>query len=376
LKATVFRDDLTVVGSAATPGRQKAIATAFTMLGQRFGPDFRARGLDLASQHNYAPLLDASGAAQLNVAGWFDGTYANAAFKRFNTLKPGSVRLLIGPWDHTQADISPYGVPGRTRFATIAALLAFADGRTAGRASLLDDAPIHYFTMGEQRWHATKSWPVQNRPTRLYLSDGGRLAAAPQPGEVPVRYLIDFTATTGGQTRYDTLLGHRLRTPYAKRAERDAQLVIHDGAPLAHDMEVTGHPIAHVRLATTATDGAVFAYLEDVWPDGRVTWVTDGQLRLLHRASATYPAATWAAGPPRSYRRADAKPMVPGEAEDIVFELLPTSYLFKAGHRIRLAIAGADKDHFARIPADPAEAPELTIARGGASWVELPVVTR
>ena len=29
---------------------------------------------------------------------------------------------------------------------------------------------------------------------------------------------------------------------------------------------------------------------------------------------------------------------------------MPTSYVFPAGHRVRLALAGADADRFARIP--------------------------
>ena len=48
-------------------------------------------------------------------------------------------------------------------------------------------------------------------------------------------------------------------------------------------MEVTGHPIVHLFAESTARDGAVHVYLEDVDPAGRVTMVTEGQLRLLHR---------------------------------------------------------------------------------------------
>ncbi len=36
----------------------------------------------------------------------------------------------------------------------------------------------------------------------------------------------------------------------------------------------------------------------------------------------------------------------------LTFDLLPTSYLFKRGHSIRLAVAGADADHFAPLPGD------------------------
>jgi hypothetical protein len=57
----------------------------------------------------------------------------------------------------------------------------------------------------------------------------------------------------------------------------------------------------------------------------------------------------------------------------LTFGLLPTSVLIKQGHRIRIAIAGHDKDTFTRIPAE--ETPVLTLQRSGvyASHIDLPV---
>jgi predicted acyl esterase len=64
---------------------------------------------------------------------------------------------------------------------------------------------------------------------------------------------------------------------------------------------------------------------------------------------------------------------VPDEPAELVFDLQPISHLFRRGHRIRLAIAGADRDQFASPPGPP---PTWTIARGAGSWVELPVIER
>jgi predicted acyl esterase len=73
--------------------------------------------------------------------------------------------------------------------------------------------------------------------------------------------------------------------------------------------------------------------------------VTEGQVRLIHRRLSTSPLA----GDPvpfRTYRRVDGQPLVPGEVTEIVFDLLPTSFVFRRGHAIRLAIAGVDAGHF------------------------------
>ncbi len=51
-----------------------------------------------------------------------------------------------------------------------------------------------------------------------------------------------------------------------------------------------------------------------------------------------------------------------GRAEPLRFGLLPTSWLFKAGSRIRVAIAGADADHYVQVP--HGRPPVLTVRRG------------
>src|SRR5215472_3763361 len=80
-----------------------------------------------------------------------------------------------------------------------------------------------------------------------------------------------------------------------------------------------------------------------------------------------------AAGAWHSFRRADARPLIPGEATEIKINLMPVSYLFRPGHRIRIALAGADKDHFDPLPGP---SPEWHILRDGAhpSRVRLPVI--
>ena len=53
--------------------------------------------------------------------------------------------------------------------------------------------------------------------------------------------------------------------------------------PLDVDTEVTGHPVITLYVSSTATDGEFFAYLEDVDANSTVTYVTEGELRAIHR---------------------------------------------------------------------------------------------
>ena len=73
--------------------------------------------------------------------------------------------------------------------------------------------------------------------------------------------------------------------------------------------------------------------------------------------------------------RRDAKTLVPGQITQLTFDLLPTPYLFRKGRNVRIAIAGADKDHFDQLAGPP---PKLRFYRGGAylSRVDLPLIPR
>ncbi len=379
LKTMTYRDDFALASAdAQSPVRAAAQKRQFAWLERKFGPAFLDRGVDLASSHGYLADLKAQNAPVYAVAGWFDGTYANAAAKRFNTRGTPGDKLIIGPWDHTQHNISPFTAGGVTRFDLLAELMKFLDGTVGGdKTALAVDAPVHYYTMGAERWNAAPAWPPKSTATTLYLADGKRLSPeAPREKGAADTYVVDMSATTGTRTRFNTLMGRALLNPYPDRAEQDRKLLVYDGAPLAKDTEVTGHPLIWLTIATDATDAAVFAYLEDVGPDGSVAYVTEGELRALHRKISTDPAPTWQAGPYHSFRRADAAPLTPGTPAELAFELLPTSYLFKADHRIRIAIAGADAGHFAPLPSGATQRASWSVYRDRLhpSRIILPIV--
>jgi putative CocE/NonD family hydrolase len=127
-------------------------------------------------------------------------------------------------------------------------------------------------------------------------------------------------------------------------------------------------------VASTHDDGALIAYLEAAAPDGRVTMITEGHLRLIHRRVSADAPPYPLFGPHHTFERKGAAPMAPGEIAEIRFALLPTSVRIPQGHCVRLAIAGHDRDCFARYPA--AGTPTLDIHRSSAhpSSLTLPVV--
>jgi hypothetical protein len=138
---------------------------------------------------------------------------------------------------------------------------------------------------------------------------------------------------------------------------------------------VTGSPTVTFYVASTHEDGAFFVYLEDVGPDGRVSYLTEGLLRAIHRRKADPATAPYVPlGVYHTFREADALPLVPGETAEIAITLFPISTVFKKGHSIRVAIAGHDDALKDRYPAEGI--PVLTIQRNSVypSQMELPVL--
>jgi putative CocE/NonD family hydrolase len=130
----------------------------------------------------------------------------------------------------------------------------------------------------------------------------------------------------------------------------------------------------NLYVSSSHEDGAFIVYLEDVAPDGRVTYITEGQLRAVMRKISDDEPLYRKFGPHRSERRADAMPLVRGEVAELSFDLWATSALIRKGHRIRVALAGADKDSFARYPREGG-IPTITVARNRVhpSHIVLPV---
>ena len=341
-----------------------------------FHPD---KNMDSFSPHARIEEMKESGTAIYNYSGWFDGACANSAIKRYLGVENPGSRLILGPWAHGGwRNHSPFGKNGKSRFDHHRELLRFFDFHLKGKKNGIHGTdPVRYFTMGEERWKAASSWPPPGG-TRLpyYLHQGNRLSLdTPENDTGSDAYEVDYTAGTGPCSRWKILMGTKPFAPYADRNLQDAKLLCYTSSPIEEDMEVTGHPVVTLFVSTMATDGIFFVYLEDVDPDGHVGYVTDGQLRAIHRKESPTGRPSGLSVPYHTFTKKDALPLVPGEVARLSIELLPTSYLFKKGHSVRVALAGADKDYFSAFPQDP---PCLRFFRNRnhLSRINLPVMPR
>lgn len=302
--------------------------------------------LERLSPHTHADRIEAAGVPIFSVSGWFDADYQHAAIKRHLRVRHPGNRLLLGPWDHGGTlNISPHDPRSQARHDHTAELLAFFDAHLRGRATL-DPSPVRYFTMGAEKWQVAATWPPPGAHAQtLYLAPGRTLSRDAPTETHSDHHRFAQDASSGLRSRWRTFIGPHQDIGYPDRPQRDTRLLCYDSPPLADHVEVTGHPVLHIHLHADTRDGALFAYLEELHADGRVTYVTEGILRAIHRKPMAPPERATPV-PHHSFRRADAQPMRRDEIATLSFGLWPTSYRFNPGSRVRLALAAADMDNF------------------------------
>jgi hypothetical protein len=307
----------------------------------------------------YLKDIERSGVAIYHLAGWFD-FWPRDALSYMATLNNPS-KILIGPYWH-----------GRMDEALVWEHLRFFDRYLKGINNGVDTEPPYYFyTLGRDKWRAAHKWPLpEQRITPYYFAAGGGLSmSAPGAREAFDNYVVDYSTTSGSTSRRGSNVS---AFSYPDRAEQDKKCLTYTTPPLERELEVTGHPIMHLYLSSTAADGDFFVYLEDVDEQNVVHYVTEGQIRASLRKLRPRP---WLPELPwQGCYHADVEPLTLGEIEELTFDLLPTSYVFGRGHRVRAALAGADKNNYATPELSPA--PTINVYRSPqhASYLELPVI--
>jgi putative CocE/NonD family hydrolase len=104
---------------------------------------------------------------------------------------------------------------------------------------------------------------------------------------------------------------------------------------LETEVEVTGPVEMHLWASSSAVDTDFTAKLVDVhppsadYPDGLAVNVTDSIIRARYR---------------NGWEKSEL--MTPGEPYEFVFQLYPTSNIFRRGHRIRLDISSSNWPRF------------------------------
>ena len=279
----------------------------------------------------------------LHSGGWHDlflkGTIQNYMGMRRSSPAAAGQRLLLGPWGHTST--SPEGKIGDWTFGKQAVLdfnqilLNWADYSLKNvQNEYATGAPVRIFIMGENVWRDEQDFPLARaQNTNYYLHHGALTTAAPTADETAEAYEYDPAnpvPTIGGRL----CCGNNQLPPGPADQhpnEGRSDVLVFQTPPLEKDVEVTGFIHARIYAESSAVDTDFTAMLTDVEPSGYSRLLTDGIVRARYRNSTT-----------------KAEPIEPGKIYEYDIDLWATSNLFKAGHRIRVAISSSNFPRFDR----------------------------
>ena len=323
--------------------------------------------------------IEASKVPMLVLASWMDAGTVEGTIQRLEHFSNPQKVILMATSHGGWSNASPFSVEDSAKYPNPLKQyqnnlqLEFFDHYVKGSDNGVDEWPlIRYFNMGQEVYQKSDTWPIPGTDTtNFYFQEEGGLSSEKPNSETGTdQYKVDFGVYTSKLNRWTTQMGKPVLN-LNDRDEMDERMLVYTSQPVTNDVQITGTPTVTIQLSSTHEDGAVFVYLEDVDENGNSTYITEGGLRLVHRKIAEQTDEQFNL---HSFNKEDASPMIPGKTEIITFKLWPTSVLIKKGHSIRVAIAGADKSTFDRIP--KTGTPTYTIQRNASSssFISLPIV--
>lgn len=261
----------------------------------------------------------------------------------------GPKKLLVFGSSSVYDAVADYsGIPFHQKY-----LLEFYNWCLKGEQTAYTSEPdVRYFVTNAETFQSADSWPPKNVSYQTYylgkgptgsvtsLNDGGLGTTPP--------------AADGGQTSYSyPNPGWRIGVVGFgpdHRPDPARRILTFTSPPLDQDMEVTGPIEAIVYASSSRTDTDFIVNIDNQLPQSDADRqkglnpdfknVTKGWLRASHREIDTkdsLPHAPW-------YTDTNPQPIKPGQIYKFDIAIMPTSYLFKKGSRIRVDIAVSDSE--------------------------------
>jgi hypothetical protein len=230
---------------------------------------------------------------------------------------------LIGPWGHIFPNLAtPLGLDWP--YEEVRWWQQWLEGKETG---IMNEPMFRVYMMYEAdseafpaevpgRWVAEHVWPSpRNRSSNLYFDAGGRLSPNPNSRD-HIKYVGDKIV---GLAKPQWVYG---RPTEFEQTPDDRNSLLFDSAPLDHDLEILGFPIAKIRVSADVPVAQIAVRVTEVTPQGKSWLVTYNVLNLTRRDSMEQPTA-----------------LKPGEFYDVELPLYMIAHRFKRGNRIRVAVS-------------------------------------
>ncbi|MDR1641926.1 MAG: CocE/NonD family hydrolase, partial [Clostridiales bacterium] len=313
----------------------------------------------------------------LIATGWYDGDAMGVQETwRFLTKNdtPGR-RIILGPWPH---GLNSFRDCRDLAFGNNAVdydfdtrIIRWFDLYLKGIQNGEDQKPrARYYVVGENQWRESADWnPVETKLVNLYFASSGR--ANSMFGDGRIVFSPEDT-TVFDEYGYDPKLPIRGDfdhvDPYVcNPIHIRHDCLVYDTDPLAEDAAMAGCVYAEFYASSSAPDTDFIVRVTDVDETGTARKISDNIIRAEFRNGFDKPSL-----------------LEPGKIEKYEMEMYFNSYVFRAGHKIRIDVTSSNECEFfpnTNTGIDPYKDPEPVIAKNRIyhgkdypSHVKLPVL--
>ncbi len=253
------------------------------------------------------------------IGGWYDGYRDFVPRMMKNADVP--IKAILGPWNHTWPNLASPGPAIEWRQMAVRWLDHWLKGVDTG---ILEEPMLYYYQRDYHEpgfdlsyipgsWKQSDAWP-ETRDSLFYFHENHRLAFSPSTFKHELEYKPSVGTEASGSVMWwgDWAPDQRGADIYS---------LVYDSEPIASDMQIIGFPEVNLQASSNAAAANWIVRLSDIAPDGMITQVTGAGFNGTHARSDTRPEA-----------------VVKDSIYDLKIELHATSWTFRKGHKIRIAI--------------------------------------
>ena len=293
------------------------------------------------------------------IGGLLDG-YRDSVPRMLAGMKSAPVKAIMGPWSHAWPNNS-YPEPSiEWRHEAVRWFDHWLKGIDTGimqepRFALYvrhSHPPLQDIAAVPGEWRWEEGWPIARARTQTLYPRADRTLAGGKPPARAGIHNLDYVPTAGVEAGGPVMWWG---DPTPDQRPSDAFGLVYESAPLEADLEVTGFPVAHLKVSASAPVANWFVRLSDVAPGGAVSLVAGAGFNGTHRESSREPKA-----------------LVPGQEVALGIEMHFTTWVFPKGHRIRFVVSNAQWPMF--WPSPQAMSTTLRLGGKGATRLDLPVI--
>ena len=251
-------------------------------------------------------------------------------------------QLILGPWDHGtigraqvgEVNFGPNAVMDRTA-ENLKWFNRFLKSKNLAAGDV--DVPVKYFSMGDNVWRNTTTWPPPRfESTAFYLHSQGQANTAsgdgtlnrtpPSAQETADSFQADPDDPTPACPVTETrpLMSATWAPVDQRPIEQRQDVLVYTSAAFTTPLTFAGNATAQLFVSANTPDADWVVKLIDVRPDGFAQNLAVGILRGSFRNSETRPT-----------------PLEPGKIYEINVDLGPIAARINKGHRLRVDVCGA-----------------------------------